>query len=467
MKLKVLLIKPFGIADEIIPPISLGYLATQIRKDHDVKIIDALKDNLDASSIAKIVAEDSVDVVGFQAWSKDIHEIKKICIAIKEMNPDTITIVGGIHPTMIPEGTINFIGDSLDYTFQGEGEIGFKQFKECIARGDHKKNELEKVNGLVWRDDEEIRVNTNSLIKELDSFGFPAWDLMPPDVYPKSPHGAFFHNFPVAPIIITRGCPFPCTFCAAQSASGIKLRYRSIEHVIEELTMLKKNFGVKEFHVEDDNFTLNKKFVKRFCESLLSSGLNMSWGFPNGVRLDTLDRPLLKLMRKAGCYALNFGIESGAPRILKMIKKMLNVEQIEDQLMMVHEEGFDIGGFFIIGFPTETKEEINETIRFACSLPLDRIGVSYFQPFPGTPLYYELIEKGEIQEDWADSNKTSLHNLTYLSPTLTEKDLRYFRRKLLTSFYLRPRIFTSLVRQIKSVSHLYYMTKRSVRWLRS
>jgi anaerobic magnesium-protoporphyrin IX monomethyl ester cyclase len=467
MKMNVLLIKPFGVADEIIPPISLGYLATQIRDNHDVKIIDALKDNLDAASIANIVAEESVNVVGFQAWSKDIHEIKKICVTIKAVSPGTITIVGGIHPSMVPEGTIKFFGDCLDYAYQGEGEVGFKQFIDCIARGDHAKAEFQKVNGLVWRDDKEIRVNPNCLIKELDTFGFPAWDLMPPDGYPKSPHGAFFHNFPVAPVIITRGCPFPCKFCAAPTASGTKLRYRSVEDVIEELTMLKENYGVNEFHVEDDNFTLNKKFVKKFCERLLSSGLNMSWGFPNGVRLDTMERSLVRLMREAGCYALNFGIESGSPRILKMIKKMLDLEQIEEQLIMVHEEGFDIGGFFIIGFPTETKEEINETIKYACSLPLDRIGVSYFQPFPGTPLYYDLIEKGEIREDWADYNHTSLHNLTYLTPTLTEKELRYFRRKMLLSFYLRPKIFTSMLRQIKSTSHLYHVTKRSIRWLRS
>lgn len=466
MRLKVLLVKPYGVADEIIPPISLGLLATQIRKEHDVKIIDALKERLDAIAISKIVASEGFDVVGFQAWSKDIHEIKAACIKIKEDRPQAVTIVGGIHPTMVPEGTLRFFGNCLDYAYKGEGEIGFRMFLELLGSGNLAESSLEKIPGLVWRANTGIKVNKNELQTNLDSLGLPAWDLMPPSSYPKAPHGAFYRNFPIAPLIVTRGCPYPCTFCAAKAASGGKLRSRSLEHVLEELKTLHHKFGVREFQIEDDNFTLNNKFVEQFCNALLSLDLKMTWSFPNGIRLDTIDRPLLKLMRKTGCYALNFGVESGSQRILDMIKKRITLEQIRGQLTMAHEEGFDIGGFFIVGFPTETKEEIEETIRFACSLPLDRIGVSYFQPFPGTPLFYDLVKKGEIKEDWVDSHHTSLQSLTYVSPSLTADDLSYYRKKMLRSFYFRPRTFINMLKQVRSPSHLYYMAKRSIRWLR-
>lgn len=465
--MKVLLVKPFGIADEQIPPLSLGWLATQIRGEHEVRILDAIKEKLQADSVAELAARERFDVVGFQAWSKDIHEIKKTCIAIKRIRPATVTIVGGIHPTMLPEGTLKFFGDCLDYAYKGEGEIGFKQFVDSLSRGDSSLESLAKIPGLVWRQDGTIRVNENCFTSELDSFGFPAWDLMPPASYPEAPHGAFYKNLPIAPIIVTRGCPFPCTFCSAKTASGGKLRSRTLEHVIEELKMLHYQFGVREFQIEDDNFTLNNKFVERFCETLLSLDLKMTWSFPNGIRLDTIDRLLLKLMRKAGCYTLNFGIESGSPRILEMIKKMLTVEQIREQITLAHEEGFDIGGFFIIGFPTETKEEIEQTIKFACSLPLDRIGASYFQPFPGSPLFYDLIKNKEITEDWADHHHTSLHNLTYVTSTLTEGELQHYRRRLLRSFYFRPKIFINMLRQVNSPSHLFYMAKRSMRWLKA
>lgn len=466
MKLKVLLVKPSGVADEIIPPISLGMLATQIRARHDVRILDALKEGLDSTTILNIIVSGGFDVVGFQAWSKDIHEIKKVCTKIKEICPKVVTIVGGIHPTMVPEGTLNFFGNCLDYAYKGEGEFGFKMFLEMLTSCDRSESSIASIPGLVWRSSTGIRINENTLMTDLDSLGFPAWDLMPPSTYPESPHGAFYRNFPVAPIIVTRGCPYPCTFCSAKAASGEKLRSRSIDHVINELKMLYYKFGVREFQIEDDNFTLNNKYVEEFCETLLSLGLKMEWSFPNGIRLDTIDRPLLKLMRKTGCYALNFGIESGSQRVLDMIKKRITLEQIREQLTMASEEGFDIGGFFIIGFPTETKEEIEDTIRFACSLPLDRVGVSYFQPFPGTYLFYDLEKKGEIEMDWADNHHLSLHTLTYVSPTITAKELKQLRKKMLMSFYFRFKTFRNILKQVRSASHLYYITKRSIRWLR-
>lgn len=465
MSLKVLLVKPYSVADEIIPPISLGLLATQIRKDHEVRILDALKDQLDSVAVSKLAVAEGFNVVGFQAWTKDVYEIRTTCKLIKELSPETITIVGGIHPTMDPEGTLKFFGDCLDYAYSGEGEIGVKKLLDMLESGITRAASLSEIPGLVWRNSQDIRVNQNAFNSDLESFGFPAWDLMAPSTYPKAPHGAFYRNFPIAPIIVTRGCPFPCTFCSAKTASGGKLRTRSVEHVIDELKLLHDRFGVREFQIEDDNFTLDNSFVEQFCDKLLTQGLKMTWSFPNGVRLDTMDRQLMQLIRKAGCYALNFGVESGSQRVLDMIKKGLSLQQIKEQLILAHEEGFEIGGFFIVGFPTETKEEIEESIRFACSLPLDRIGVSYFQPFPGTPLFNELVKKGEIDSDWVYQHSTSLQSLTYVPSTLSVSELQSLRKKMLRSFYFRPKTLINMMKQIRSPSHFYYMAKRSIRWL--
>lgn len=464
-RLKVILVKPWSVADEIIPPISLGWLATSVRHSHDVTILDALKDRIDAEAVAKMVSDGAYDVAGFQAWSKDIHEIKRTLLEIKKIRPLTITIVGGIHPTMAPEGTLKFAGPVLDYAYKGEGEHGFLQLLDAVASESLSPEKLAAIPGLVWRNGEGMRVNPNCFIEELDSVGLPAWDLMPPDTYPKAPHGAFFRNFPMAPIVVTRGCPFPCTFCGGSAASGKKIRSRSVDSVIDELKLLHDRFGVKEFQIEDDNFTFNTAFVKDFCERLLSLNLGFTWSFPNGIRLDTIDPPLLDLMKKAGCYAINFGIESGSERILKLIRKNITPDGIRKQLRMARDAGFDIGGFFIVGFPSETEEEIMETIRFARSLPLDRVGISYFQPFPGTPIYYELVKSGEIAEEWAEHHHTSLHDLTYVTPTLTEEKLRSLRRKFLRSFYLRPAIFINMLRQVRSPQHFYFMAKRAVRWI--
>jgi len=464
--MRVLLIKPFDISDEIIPPISLGLLATHVRKRHNVRILDALRERMNGIAIAKIVQEENIDVVGFQIWSKDIHNVRSTANIIKSKKPETKIIVGGSHATVLPEQTMCFFGSSIDFAYQGEGEVGFRTFLDALT-SDQSPASLRQIPGLVWKVGPDIIVNKNTLIEDLDSIGLPAWDMMPPSIYPKAPHGAFFRNFPIAPIIVTRGCPFPCTFCSARLISGPKIRSRSVGHVIEELEMLYHRFNVGEFHIEDDNFTVNTEFVESFCEALLSRNMKMTWSFPNGIRLDTVNRPLLKLMKRAGCYALNFGIESGSPRILKMIKKRIDLEQIREQLNIVHEEGFDIGGFFILGFPTETKEEIESTIRFARSLPLDRAGVSYFQPFPGSALFRELIKDGEISEDWADHHHTTLHNLTYVSPSITAQELRQLRKKMLRSFYFRPKPLKDMLKQIQSPAHLYYIAKRGIRWLKA
>jgi radical SAM superfamily enzyme YgiQ (UPF0313 family) len=467
LKPKILLVKPYGVADEIIPPISLGLLATQIRDKFDVRILDALKEKMDSAAVTRLAVSHGFNMVGFQTWTKDIHEIKTTCTKLKEVSPEIVTIVGGIHPTMVPERTLVFFGPVLDYAYQGEAEFGLKALMDLYQSGDVSAASLSKIPGLIWREGEIIHLNENCRLADLDSAGFPAWDLMPPSSYPKAPHGAFYRNFPIAPIIITRGCPFSCRYCSAKAASGGKLRSRSLNHVLDELTLLQRDFGVKEFQIEDDNFTLNNRFVEQFCDGLATRGLKFSWTFPNGIRLDTVDRALLKQMKQAGCYALNFGVESGSQRVLDMIKKGLTLEQIKEQITLAHEVGFYIGGFFIVGFPGETREEIEQTIKLSCALPLDRIGVSYFQPFPGTSFFDELVKKGEIPVDWAERHHSSLHNLTYVTETLTAQELQRLRRKMLRSFYFRPQIILNLAKQVNSLDHFYYMAKRSIRWLKA
>jgi len=237
-----------------------------------------------------------------------------------------------------------------------------------------------------------------------------------------------------------------------------------VDNVIEEIKYLKKRFGVKEIHIEDDNFSFKRERVVDFSERLLKEDMGITWALPNGLRLNSLDVKTLKLMRRAGCYAVNVGVESGNDGILKKIKKGITKETIRSKILLVKEAGIDVGGFFIIGFPGETVKEIKETIDFSKLLPLDRIGVSYFQPYPGTEEYNKLVERGEYKFDLANS-KHSLHIISYVPRNLTRKDLKKWRFKAFTSFYLRPRIFIKLVKEIRSFEHMKYIIKRGLRWL--
>ncbi len=164
-----------------------------------------------------------------------------------------------------------------------------------------------------------------------------------------APHGAFFKQYPVAPIITSRGCPFHCTFCGGHIISGRKIRQRSIKNVMSEIELLYRDYGVREIHIEDDNFTFRKDYVLEFCNHMRSKFPNLTWTCPNGVRIDTLDEEMVEAMRSSGCYALSIGIESGSDKILKLMKKSLNIQKIAEKIEMLKKFDIDINAFFIPG----------------------------------------------------------------------------------------------------------------------
>jgi radical SAM superfamily enzyme YgiQ (UPF0313 family) len=179
---------------------------------------------------------------------------------MKDFNRDVATIVGGAHATNAPDHTMKFFGrDLLDFVFIGEGEIGFPKFlEEFDALGGP---DFKKVPGLGWMEEGRLRINPRIQAQNLDTLGMPAWDLIMPETYPFSPHGVVSKNFPIAPVMATRGCPYLCTFCAS---AGTKLRTRSVDLVLEEVRLLYHHHGIREFHMVDDNFTLDMDYAKEF-----------------------------------------------------------------------------------------------------------------------------------------------------------------------------------------------------------
>lgn len=426
-------------------------------------ILDQLRDNLSEGFLLKFLLDERPDILGLNAYTKDIFHIKELITKIRPILPTTKILLGGVQMSLMPSETFGYLQGYIDYGFAGESESGFSKFVEAVE-GDTTDDYLSEIPNLVWRSQGNIKVNPGMLIYNLDDLPFPRWDLMPPATYPKAPHGAFYRQYPFAPIITSRGCPYPCTFCSAGTLSGKKIRYRTVENVIEEIKYLQKDFGVKEIHIEDDNFSLKKERVIEFSERVLKEELGITWALPNGLRLDNLDQKTLKLMSKAGCYTVNVGIESGNDKRLKDIQKNITKEKIRAKIAMAKEAGIDIGGFFIIGFPDETLEEINDTIKFATELELDRIGISYFQPYPGTKEYQKLCETGEYKFN-LDKSRHSLHTITYVPKNLSEKKLKSLRFKAFIKFYFRPRIFIKLLKEVKSLEHFRFILKRGLRWL--
>lgn len=455
--MKVLLIRPYADADELIPPFSLGYLATAIRKNHEVKILDGIKERLTPAGLEQFLRKNFFDVIGIQVFTFQIITAKNYLDLIKRVLPEAKVILGGPHPSCAPETIFNYF-PKADYAFVGEAEIGLSKLLDSLP--------LPQIPGLVWRNNGRTKINPQIFVEDLDSLGMPSWDLIRPDTYPLSPHGGFFKNYPIAPIIITRGCPFSCTYCAGHLVAGKKIRSRSVESVIEEIKILYRDYGIREIHIEDDNFTFNKEFVREFCRQLKQSKLNISWTCPNGVRLDTLTKDLLLEMKNAGLYSLSVGIESGSEKVLKDMKKGLSKEKIREKLDLIKECGLDASGFFIIGYPTETKNDIMETVNFALELKLKRAGFFLFKPFPGTEITNDLVKRGELKEmsdeDWA---KFVLADAVYAPPGFSREGIKKLRKQALLRFYLRPKILLKFISEIRNLKHFGLILMRAYKWL--
>lgn len=459
--MNVLLVKPYNLSDHIQPALGLGYLATAIRGKHNVKLVDCIKDRINRPQrLIDIVKEFKPNVVGIQCYTFHLRFIKEVFRAVKRINKDIICVIGGPHPSAVPLETMEWFSQYLDYGFQAEAEIGFSQLIDAISTNS---SDMESVPGLIWRKEGEIKINPSELVEDLDSLGYPAWDLIRPETYPEAQHGAFFKKFPIAPIIVTRGCPYLCTFCAANKISGKKVRKHSIKYVLDEIEMLYNDFKIREFHIIDDNFSFDLNYAKDLLKSVIGLGLDISWATPNGVRLDRLDEELLKLMKQSGLYLISVGIESGSDRILKLMKKGVTVSQIKNGIKMVRRTGIEIAGFFIIGFPGETKDDIERTIRFACDLDLIRANFFTYLPFPGTESFNRLKESGEL--DKVDWNKFYFMSASYVPSRISRQQLKRYHRKAFLRFFLRPRIFIKNIMQIKSLRHLKFLIIRFYHWI--
>ncbi len=455
--MKIILTKIYNLSDHIQPPLGLGYLANSVRPKHDVVILDSIKENIKRDDFFSYLKDTSPDMVGFQVYTYDIPLLKEYLKIAKKANK--ITIVGGPHPSAAPHETMTLFQEDLDFGFAGEAEIGFPLLLERLESSN---KVFSDIPGLIWKEGRNIIINSPSYNQNIDQFSV-AWDLIRPDEYPEAQHGAFFERFPIAPIIATRGCPFLCTFCAAHFVVGRKVRKRSIENIFEEINFLYEKYHIREFHLVDDNFTLNKKFVKNFCKKLLESNLDISWATPNGVRLDTLDKECLEIMKESGLYLISVGIESGSDRVLKMTKKELTVKKILNGVSVIKESGIDIAGFFMFGYPGETIEEMKKTIELSLKLPLIRANYFTFLPLPGTEIFNDMKKNNEL--DKVDWGHFYFMNAVYSSNGITRKHLKKIQRQAFLKFYSRPGIIWKNLIKIKNYRHFKFLLKRFYHWI--
>ncbi len=455
---RILFIIPVNRTYVVMPPIGPGYLATIARElGYEVDVLNCLKDRTSHQEFEEYILGNPADIFGISMMTYDLNSVRKHVEIIRKHYPQAVVVLGGAHPS---GDYLNILNDypDVDFAFRGEAELGFREFLE-VMREREEERDYSKVANLIWRNGQgQVMINEWRLVRDLDSIAFPAWDLIDPRTYPEAPHGGFARQFPVAPMIITRGCPYQCTFCSGKTVTGTTIRKRSVPNVMEEIEMLVKDYGVREIHIEDENFTLHRKLVTEFCNALLESKLNITWACPSGVRLDTLNAEMLDLMQRSGCHSLAVGIEFGSDRIQELTKKGLTLELIRDRLNLMSNYDIKVTGFFMMGIPGETKDDMKKTMKFARELPIHRAQFNNFMPLPGTEIYNQLKEKGKL--NGLDTDHFFVHDVGYIPDGMTRKDLKNLQRKAYLGFYLRPKVIYSLLRDVETPKQFFYLTKR-------
>lgn len=427
----------------VFQPLEIAYVAALLEKQHKVCIIDAPTEDLknleqiDAvkyrvglanKEIADRIKQWSPDVVGinipFSGWAKTAFEVATIT---KNIDKDIITVMHGLHPSARPVDCLK--QPSVDFVAIGEAELTTFELCEMLEKGNT--GNLKKVRGIAFiKYGEEVITPTRPAIQDLDSLPFPARHLLPMNAY----FSAVKENplrgeicKPWAAMLTSRGCPYDCVFCTVHVVMGKKWRGRSPENVVNEIEHLVRTYHIKQLDFVDENMTLDKKRMETICDLIVERGLDIEWYTPNGVRADTLDENLLTKMKKSGCRKLRIAPESGVQRVVNhIVKKNLNLKEVEKAVALCKKLGIKVGCFFVIGLIGETKEDIKESIKYAHRLK--QLGAESFHfsiatPVYGTELYEQARSGGFLRSNFSDEALSAAEPLIE-TPEFTADDLR-------------------------------------------
>ncbi len=362
-------------------------------------------------------------------WSKAKKTAADCRQALKE---HVFICAGGPYPIAVQEHCLHDAGECIDAVVTGEGEFPALEMVERLQEG----KGLDGIRGIAYRQGDGIIKNPpRPLITDLDSLPFPARELLDNSLYiaPLSLEG----RKPFASVLATRGCPFNCHFCSLTKMWTGKQRRRSVGNVLDEIEGLYKKHKIKTVSFVDDLFILNKKWVLELCRGMYERKLNRKIIWDCQARVDLITEDLVREMKKAGCKCIDFGIEFGNQRMLDFVRKGFKLEDVYRAVSMVKKTGISVKGSFIMGYPTETKDTLQDTVNFAKKLNLDYPIVSFAAPYPGTDLYNYCLEHNMLQDlEWVDIMQLRFKAIKL--EHLDIKDLIEYSNKFMRECMLRP-----------------------------
>jgi radical SAM superfamily enzyme YgiQ (UPF0313 family) len=415
------------------PPLGILSIASFLRdriNDIEIRLIDMVAENLTVEQAAKRALEFEPDIVGLSAMSYEARELSGAAGEIKAAQPGLAVVAGGPHATTAPVKVLE--DQNIDYVVRGEGELTILELLQRLMAG----GDAQDVAGIGYRTEEGPALSPpREEIVDMDSLSLPAYDLINLETYWDLPRfGTAFINREYAPLTTSRACPYHCTYC--HRIFGTRYRSQSPEIVLRDLETLKSEHGVSEVLFVDDCFNLDRKRVAAICDGIVERGLEFSISFPNGLRGDLIDEETLGKLKAAGTYRITYAVETASPRLQKFVKKNINLDKLKQVIEITDALDIMADGFFMVGFPGETREEIEMTLDYALNSRMHSANFWFVTPFPGTELHKQAVEMGLEVPDLAE---ILLYNdpRTDLSE-VSAGELKKMVQRTIRRFYLNP-----------------------------
>ena len=385
-----------SITDPIYPTLSLLTTAAMAEKHgHKVEILDLSYRQYDYRMVREKILAFKPDVVGVTATTPLMNQARDISVLVKSISPNILAVAGGSHASAMPEESLR---ESLfDAVVVGEGDFTFAEILDGRP--------LREVLGVQYRDGDAVRATApRPFVDNLDDLPMPAWHLYDAQYYKNKISRLLAKRTPLAMAEFSRGCVYKCDFCASKNTMALGYRKKSPKRCAEEVKIM-HSFGYREFALADDIFTSDPAWAKAVSQAIIDTGVDMAWTCTNGIRVESADSELFRVMREAGCYRVSFGFESGNDEVLKAFGKggRATIEKGREAVKLARAADIDTNGYFMFGLSGDTESSMKDTIEFARSLELDMMKFGISIGFPGTPMFADYRRKGLIRSyNWDD-----------------------------------------------------------------